>query len=66
MEDEFGVAEAVQEARVDNVHDVGKIHGALGALGPTAVCAKEFFSASISQQSFRRLVEIHMPKLRHP
>ena len=51
---------------MDDVHDVREIQRAVDALGPTAVAAEELACARVSQQSFHRLFEIHVPqRLRH-
>lgn len=63
IQNEFHIAEPVQQTGMNNVHDVRKIQGAISAFGPAAVAAEEFSGARVSQQSFHRLFQIHVHKI---
>ena len=65
MQHQLDIAQAVQQAGVDNVHHVREIQRAIGAFGPSALAAEEFSRARVSYQSFHRLFENHAQKVTH-
>jgi hypothetical protein len=56
---QLNIFEAVQEASVNDVHQMGKVESAVGALGPPTVAAEELTSAAVSQKPFHWILEIH-------
>jgi hypothetical protein len=49
MQHQFDIAKSMQQARMHNVHQMRKVQGAVRALGPTAIAAKEFSRAGVPQ-----------------
>jgi hypothetical protein len=49
MQNQFDVAQAVQQTGVDHAHDVGEIQSSILACRPTTVSAKEFSCVRVSQ-----------------
>ena len=67
MQDQLDVLEPMQQAGMDDVHEVGKIQRTFRARGPAAFTAEEFTSSAVPQQSLDRVLEIHglnLPQLR--
>jgi hypothetical protein len=46
-QDQLDVLESMQQAGMDDVHQVGKIQRAFRARGPTAITAEEFSSSTV-------------------
>ena len=49
----------MQETGVNDVHQMGKIESAVGALGPTTVAAEELAGAAVPQKPFHWILKIH-------
>ena len=53
----------MQQTRMNDMHNMGKMQRPIDTLGPAAIAAEEFSRARISHESFDWLFEIHAQKL---
>jgi len=62
LQNELHISQPVQKARMNDMHQMGKIQRPLRPFGPSSIATEEFSGLPVPHQTLYRFVKFHVSK----